>query len=367
MSQRSSSGTAWWVGLCIALLVIATAGIAGAQTAKFDKRFNTSGNILISDQYNNRVIEVDRATHEVVWQFGDESSTAGPHSVVAPNDAQRIGPLTLISGTGAPAGAEPTCPDGCPDNRVIIVGPLGKILWQYGETGVSGSDFNQLNAPVAAIFTPYSTVIITDQGNQRVIEVSLSKKILWQYGTTGVGGSDANQLNDPNSAELLRNGHVLIADEGNNRVIEVTRRNKIVWSYGDPNDTTILNGPAFASRLSDGDTLISDASNNRIVSVTPEGVVDFEYYTNGRPGSVADPIPTRAVRLENGNTLISDQYNHQVIEIDPNEDVVFEQGEIGVSGDGFDMLNGPYDAKVIGDYTGLTPPFNQGSVFHHAL
>jgi hypothetical protein len=28
-----------------------------------------------------------------------------------------------------------------------------------------------------------------------------------------------------------------------------------------------------------------------------------------------------------------------------------------VAGNGFDLLNGPYDAKVIGDYTGLTPPF----------
>jgi hypothetical protein len=33
------------------------------------------------------------------------------------------------------------------------------------------------------------------------------------------------------------------------------------------------------------------------------------------------------------------------------------QGKIAVSGDGFNMLNGPYDAKVNGDYTGLTPPF----------
>ena len=28
-----------------------------------------------------------------------------------------------------------------------------------------------------------------------------------------------------------------------------------------------------------------------------------------------------------------------------------------VTGTGFDQLNVPYDAKVIGDYTGLTPPF----------
>jgi hypothetical protein len=35
---------------------------------------------------------------------------------------------------------------------------------------------------------------------------------------------------------------------------------------------------------------------------------------------------------------------------------VFSQGQIGVAGTGFDELNAPYDAKVVGDYTGLTAP-----------
>jgi hypothetical protein len=30
---------------------------------------------------------------------------------------------------------------------------------------------------------------------------------------------------------------------------------------------------------------------------------------------------------------------------------------INVAGDGFNQLSGPYDAKEIGDFTGLTPPF----------
>jgi len=35
----------------------------------------------------------------------------------------------------------------------------------------------------------------------------------------------------------------------------------------------------------------------------------------------------------------------------------FSQGHIQVDGDDFNQLNAPYHAKVIGDYTGLTPPF----------
>jgi len=339
-----------WV--CAASLAAASALSAQAQ----GDDFNTPGNVLISDQYNNRVLEVNPTNHKVVWRFGDGSSTAGPHSVVGVNDAQRVAFLTLIAGTGVPPGAEPACPNGCNDNRVMLVGPDRRIWWQYGQAGVAGSGPNQLNTPVQNTWLPNAHILITDQANERVIEVNLNKKIVWQYGQTGVTGDGADQLNNPNSAELLKNGHILIADENNNRVIEVDRKMNIVWSYGCATCTQ-LSGAAFASRLRNGHTLITDSNNNRIVEVDKSGNVVWSYSTNTRPGSVSNPLPTRAVRLRNGNTLISDQYNMQVIEIDHNKSIVWRQGQIAVAGTGFDMLNGPYDAKVVGDYTGLTPPF----------
>jgi hypothetical protein len=63
----------------------------------------------------------------------------------------------------------------------------------------------------------------------------------------------------------------------------------------------------------------------------------------------------------NGDTLISDQYNNQVLEVDDMGNVVFSYGQIGVVGKGPGQLNAPYDAKEIGDYVGITPPF--GSFF----
>ena len=320
--------------------------------------FNTPGNILIADQFNNRVIEIDRK-HNIVWQFGDGSSVAGPGSVVAPNDAERIGKFTLIAGTGAPAGSEASCGGGCQDNRVILVNRKGRIVWQYGQAGDAGAGDDQLNTPVFAAYLPNHDVLITDQGNARVIEVNKRHQIVWQYGTTGVTGAGPNQLNNPNSSVLLENGNVLIADENNNRVIEVNRAKQVVWQYGSPSDTATLNGAAFASRLPNGDTLITDSNNNRIVEIDSAKKLVSSYITNTRPGSVASPLPTRAVRLRSGNTLISDQFNGQVIEINGSQTIVFSQGQIGVNGNGPGQLNAPYDAKVIGDYTGLTPPFGE--------
>ena len=138
-------------------------------------------------------------------------------------------------------------------------------------------------------------------------------------------------------------------------MIEVNRAHHVVWSYGNPADTAILQGPAFASRLDNGNTLISDAGNNRIVEVNAAGEITWQFATNHRAGSVTDPNPTRAVRMRNGHTLISDQNNHQVIEITSTGHVVFKMGTIGVAGAGT-KLDAPYDAKVIGDFTGLTDP-----------
>ncbi len=329
------------------LLVIAV--LASVSIAASGSGFNQRGNILIADQFNNRVIEVEPATHMVVWQFGTGSNVAGPATVIGVNDAERIGNLTLMSGTGTPAGATPDCPNGCPDNRVLLVNSKGQIVWQYGQAGIAGSGPNQLNAPVCSVFLPKGVILITDQGNQRVIAVTLfDKKIAWQYGMTGVSGSGPNQLNNPNSAELLENGNVLIADESNNRVIEVNPNNgQIVWSY-----SAGINLSAFASRLENGDTLISDQGNNRIIEVNQGGTIVWEYTGSGAGLNA----PTRAVRLKNGNTLISDQNNNVVIEVNPAKQTVFTQGMLGVSGSGFNMLYAPYDAKSIGDYTGLTPP-----------
>jgi hypothetical protein len=129
--------------LIVGLLVAGVLVIAGFGNA--ENMFNQPGNILIADQFNNRVIEIDR-DHNIVWHFGNGSPVAGPHSIVGTNDAQRVGSFTLISGTGTPAGADPSCPDmvnGCPDNRVILVNWKGEIVWQYGQTGITGSGPDQ--------------------------------------------------------------------------------------------------------------------------------------------------------------------------------------------------------------------------------
>jgi len=314
--------------------------------------FNQPGNVLITDQFNNRVIEVDRNKH-IVWSFGSGNPSLcnpGPGSIIGTNGAERLaGGFTVIAGTGIPAGASSFLPNGCVDNRVIVVDQGGNIVWQYGKAGVTGSGPDQLNVPVFVIQLPNHHFLITDQGNNRIIEVNKAKQIVWSYGPTSGPGA----LSNPNSAELLSNGHILIADENNSRAIEITRSGQIVWQVG---SEVGLNIVAFASRLPNGNTLITDSGNNRIVEVTPNKHIVFQYFTNKAPNSNPNPAPTNAVQLANGDISIADQFNNRAFIITPDKKTIFQYGMTNVIGNGPNQLNGPYTAFVIGDYTGQTPP-----------
>ena len=356
--------TGAWRSALIAVSILALTGNVLANDMRINRHFNQRGNILIADQFNNRVIETD-PTGNIVWSFGLGPNDFSARSIIGVNDAQRVGSFTLMAGTGTPAGVIPQAPDGVPDNRVVLVDPKGKVVWQYGQFGQTGSGPNLLNTPVQSTWLPNTHVLITDQANNRIIEVNLRKKIVWQY--PGSNTNDADQLNGPNSAELLENGHILIADQGNNRAIEVTRGDQILRTFtvGGTADTV-----AFASRLDNGDTLLTDAGNSRVVEVDASDNIVWQFITNTDTNSVPSPLPTRAVRLKNGDTLISDQFNNRVIRVSMAGMIVANYGLPLAGGDtignnvGYDLhttqngLYSPYDAKVVGDYTGLTPPFD---------
>jgi hypothetical protein len=342
---------------------------ATASANDDDDKFNRKGNTLIADQFNNRVIEVAR-NGEIVWQFGKGPADFSKNSIIGVNDAQRVGELTLMAGTGTPGGQPeaPNCtnPAGCLDNRVLLVNRHGHIVWHYGEFGVAGNTPGLLSTPVQVTWLPNRHILITDQGNGRIIELRVhDKQIVWEY----------DGLNNPNCAELLENGNILICDENNNQALEVThtKPSSIVHTYTIAGGM-LFSGVAFASRLPNGHTLITDSNNARIVETDENGNVFWQYFTNGDPlnntrclpppTGCTGPLPTRALRLRNGHTLISDQYNHRVIEVDHDLNIVHTFGKINSLG--YDKhsvadggLNSPYDAKRIGDYTGITPPFDR--------
>jgi len=162
-------------------------------------------NLLITDGNNHRVIEVDPITHNVIWQYGQSGVIgSGTNQLGYPCDAAKLmnGNVLIVDSS---------------NSRVIEVRPEGvsggTIVWQYGQTGVAGSEVNQLGFHCEAIRLANGNTMIADSGNHRVIEVKTTdylnftaSSIIWQQGQTGVYGSGWNQLYSPRDVEEIRQG-----------------------------------------------------------------------------------------------------------------------------------------------------------------
>ena len=82
--------------------LVSTAAIGSARAAPLAEHhprggFNQRGNLLIADQFSNRVIETDKAGH-IVWSFGLGPKDFSANSIIGVNDVQRVGPFTLMAG-----------------------------------------------------------------------------------------------------------------------------------------------------------------------------------------------------------------------------------------------------------------------------
>jgi hypothetical protein len=142
--------------------------------------FNTPGNVLITDQFNNRVIEVNPHTNQVVWQYDQGLETAADASRLPNND-------TLIADAA--------------HSRVVEVSPQGSVVWQYFTN--QSQESNATPFPSNAVRLANGDTSIADTLNNRIVVVNTAGQIVWQYGMTNVAGDGANQLNWPYSGYVI--------------------------------------------------------------------------------------------------------------------------------------------------------------------
>jgi outer membrane protein assembly factor BamB len=84
--------------------------------------------------------------------------------------------------------------------KIVIVDRRGRIDWSFG--AASGPD--RLAKPSLAVRWPNGFIAANDDYNERVIVIDpRTKKIVWQYGHTGVAGTQLGYLNKPDGIDLL--------------------------------------------------------------------------------------------------------------------------------------------------------------------
>jgi hypothetical protein len=168
--------------------------------------------VLITDQANNRIIEVN-FDKDIVWQYPG-SDTNAADQLNGPNSAELLeNGHILISDQG--------------NNRSLEVTRADKIV----QILTAGGTINTL---AFASRLPDGDTLLTDSGNSRIVEVGPKDHVVWEYFTDTAPMSVAAPL--PTQAVRLRDGNTLISDQFNNRVILINHAKHIVASYGLPLD-----------------------------------------------------------------------------------------------------------------------------------
>ena len=109
------------------------------------------------------------------------------------------------------------------NERIIEVTKEHKIVWQYGTTGVTDSGPNQLNNPNSAELLHNGHILIADENNNRAIEVTHTNPsvIVATFTAQGTISGVAFASRLPNGNTLLtdsNNSRIVEVDAGDNTV-----------------------------------------------------------------------------------------------------------------------------------------------------
>ena len=192
-------------------------GTAGIQTFRGgvldepDKSFKFNDHEVVINDGNDRLVKVvDQNTNQVVWEYGEYHKIGNAPGVLQGNTSVRPinnGGQFLITETLA--------------NRVILVDRATKnVVWQYVKPDAKWLQ----NVSVA----PDGSFVLEDRQKGEVFAVNRDGKIIWDLFKL----SDGNSISYPTDTAVLDNGHVLIAESGRHRVVEVVpQTGKVIRQY----------------------------------------------------------------------------------------------------------------------------------------
>ncbi len=264
--------------------------------------FDASGNLIISDQGNQRIRRVDTG-----------------------------GIISTIAGIGSGAFSG----DGGAATAATFNQPAGLAIDAAGNIYVA----DVINARIRKINT--SGIINTVAGD----------------GTLGFGGdgsaATSAELYQPTGVFIDGSGNLLIADMVNQRirkvnsfgVISTIAGNGSPALSGDGGQATAasLNYPTAITGDGSGNIYISDGMNNRIRKVSPSGIISTyagsgsTSYGDGGPASAAQFKQVQYVAADKyGNTFIADAYHHKIRKVNAAGIIttVAGNGIAGFNGDG---------------------------------
>ena len=166
----------------------------GQFTNPVDVTFLNDKEILIADQFNNRIQHINIQTEVVVKTFGKKGEGKGDFETplsVCVDDTERI-VVTEYD-----------------NNRVQVMSKEGEALFTIGDSGPE-----KLSTPYSCI--PYKNIfLVTERDNHVIKAFDASNTFLYKFGKKG---NQEGQFNSPRGMCLDGSKNLLVCDSDNNRV-----------------------------------------------------------------------------------------------------------------------------------------------------
>lgn len=283
-------------------------------------------NILIADRGNNRIILVS-PEKKILWEYDYEGMPMG----AAADDAFFTdGGKTIITSLE--------------HEQIIQLIDVAtkKVTWEYGVQGKSGSKPGMLYYPDDAYKLPSGNIIVADIRNCRVLEIAPDKSIVRQAGVTGRCAGKWPVLQGPNGDTPLPNGHIMISEIIGHSITEIDESWKPVVTVRLP-----FAYPSDPQPSKSGNIIIAAYERpGRIIEVTREGKILWDYGPKSGEGMLNRP--SLAFELPNGNIMTNDDMNHRVLVIDRNtKQIVWQYGQTGRPGKADGFLSIPDGMDII--------------------
>ena len=257
------------------------------------------------------------------------------------------------------------------NHRIVRVTPTGAAtvvagLGSPAYSGDGGPATNaQLNEPAAVALDSSGNVYVADSQNHRVRRFSVGGDITTIAGTgvpgySGDGGpAAAAQLNQPLGVAVDSSGNVYIADTNNNRIRMIAPGGTMSTLAGTgPASFTGDSGPATSATLafpagvavdSSGNIYASDSGNRRVRKLTAGGNIltvagggCCGVSGDGGPGTAAQLVRPIGVTTDPaGNLYLADAGDNRIRMVSAGTGTIATAAGTGVPGSGPNQLNGP--------------------------
>jgi len=294
-------------------------GTSGSGDGQFsypiDVAIDTSGNIYVSDYFNDRIQKFD-SSGTFLSKWGTSGSGDGEFNQPRGVAVDASGNV-YVSDHG--------------NHRIQKFDSSGTFLTKWGTNGSGDGHFDY---PFGVAIDASGNIYVADAGNHRIQKFDSSGTFLTKWGTSGSGD---DQFNSPYSVAIDASGNVYVADVSNHRIQKFDSSGTFLTKWGTSGSGDgQFNNPNGVAVGASGNVYVADTFNHRIQKFDSSGTFLTKWGTNGSGDGQFSSAPRGMAVDASGNVYVADSGNDRIQKFGPAyETLVFikEWGSLG-TGDG---------------------------------